>query len=277
MRGHRRAVALLLDPKNTDGQRGHHPRGHDRPRRSTTKLSKATKIPVADFEAAGEGPGRARRARRSGSTARDGKTAADQVDRGLPLPGHLRVRRRSRPPSRSSTMMVTQFLDGHRGHELRRHGAEHAAASRPYEALIVASLAQAEAGNKDDFAKVARVLYNRAYSGRFPCACLEMDSDGQLLAAAARQDGEGVRAPDRRPSSRPERTRTTRTTSPACRRPDQQPGQGGAGGRDGPGRAATGFYFVTIDKKGTTALRARPTPSSRRALQARRAHNGVAD
>ena len=33
----------------------------------------------------------------------------------------------------------------------------------PYEALIVASLAQAEAGNKDDLGKVARVAYNRVY------------------------------------------------------------------------------------------------------------------
>ena len=44
----------------------------------------------------------------------------------------------------------------------------------PYEALIVASLAQAEAGNKVDLGKVARVAYNRVY-GEFPCNCLEMD------------------------------------------------------------------------------------------------------
>jgi UPF0755 protein len=44
----------------------------------------------------------------------------------------------------------------------------------PYEALIVASLAQAEAGNKDDLGKVARVAYNRVF-GEFPCNCLEMD------------------------------------------------------------------------------------------------------
>ena len=45
----------------------------------------------------------------------------------------------------------------------------------PYEALIVASLAQAEAGNAEDLGKVARVAYNRVYSGTFPCSCLEMD------------------------------------------------------------------------------------------------------
>jgi UPF0755 protein len=44
----------------------------------------------------------------------------------------------------------------------------------PYEALIVASLAQVEAGNPVDLGKVARVAYNRLY-GDFPCNCLEMD------------------------------------------------------------------------------------------------------
>ena len=38
----------------------------------------------------------------------------------------------------------------------------------PFEALIVASLAQAEAGNAEDLAKVARVAYNRAYKKKMP-------------------------------------------------------------------------------------------------------------
>ncbi|GAB3982903.1 hypothetical protein GCM10027615_66700 [Plantactinospora veratri] len=52
----------------------------------------------------------------------------------------------------------------------------------PYEALIVASLAQAEAGNADDLGKVARVAYNRIYSEAHYCkngngltGCLEFD------------------------------------------------------------------------------------------------------
>ena len=46
----------------------------------------------------------------------------------------------------------------------------------PYEALIVASIAQAEAGVKEDIPPIARVLYNRAYGGKFPCGCLQLDS-----------------------------------------------------------------------------------------------------
>lgn len=47
----------------------------------------------------------------------------------------------------------------------------------PYQALIVASLAQAEAGNADDLGKVARVAYNRVYkrTPELSCACTEMD------------------------------------------------------------------------------------------------------
>ncbi|MBV1850382.1 endolytic transglycosylase MltG [Catellatospora tritici] len=47
----------------------------------------------------------------------------------------------------------------------------------PYEALIVASLAQAEAGNADDLGKVARVAYNRVYKRTedLTCACFQFD------------------------------------------------------------------------------------------------------
>ena len=45
----------------------------------------------------------------------------------------------------------------------------------PYEALIVASLAQAEAGTPTDLGKVARVAYNRVYSEDFHCNCLQFD------------------------------------------------------------------------------------------------------
>ncbi|WP_143162860.1 endolytic transglycosylase MltG, partial [Couchioplanes caeruleus] len=38
----------------------------------------------------------------------------------------------------------------------------------PYEALIVASLSQAEAGIAEDLPKVARVAYNRAYKRNMP-------------------------------------------------------------------------------------------------------------
>jgi UPF0755 protein len=46
----------------------------------------------------------------------------------------------------------------------------------PYEALIAASIAQVEAMFPEDMPGVARVIYNRAYSGKFACSCLGLDS-----------------------------------------------------------------------------------------------------
>ncbi|MEU8238828.1 endolytic transglycosylase MltG [Actinoplanes missouriensis] len=46
----------------------------------------------------------------------------------------------------------------------------------PYEALVAASIAQVEALLDEDMGPVARVLYNRAYTGNFPCECLQLDS-----------------------------------------------------------------------------------------------------
>jgi UPF0755 protein len=45
----------------------------------------------------------------------------------------------------------------------------------PYEGLIAASIAQVEAVFPEDMGGVARVLYNRAYKG-FDCGCLGLDS-----------------------------------------------------------------------------------------------------
>ena len=46
----------------------------------------------------------------------------------------------------------------------------------PYQVLIAASIAQVEGIFADDQANIARVLYNRAYGGKFPCGCLGLDS-----------------------------------------------------------------------------------------------------
>ncbi|WP_430780210.1 endolytic transglycosylase MltG [Actinoplanes sp. G11-F43] len=46
----------------------------------------------------------------------------------------------------------------------------------PYEALVAASITQVEALLPEDMGPVSRVLYNRAYSGNFPCGCLQLDS-----------------------------------------------------------------------------------------------------
>ena len=57
----RTRVAALLDPKSTDRQRDHHPRGHDRPGRSYDAARQGHQHPGRGLQGGGEGPGGARR------------------------------------------------------------------------------------------------------------------------------------------------------------------------------------------------------------------------
>lgn len=73
------------------------------------------------------------------------------------------------------SMMVDEFLRVTKGLDfVNRAKAERKIS--PYEALITASIAQAEAVDPKDFAKVSRVIYNRVYAGKIGCRCLGIDS-----------------------------------------------------------------------------------------------------
>ncbi|MET8261119.1 endolytic transglycosylase MltG [Micromonospora sp. NPDC005205] len=133
-------------------------------------LSEKTKIPVKDFQAAAKDP--------EGLgvpdwwyTRGDGKKSVKSIE-GFLFPDTYEI-----PPKSTAEsilkLMVNRFLSVTGEMKFADRVQEKRKVS-PYEALIVASLAQAEAGNKDDLGKVARVAYNRAY-GEFPCNCLEMD------------------------------------------------------------------------------------------------------
>ncbi|MFG3641279.1 endolytic transglycosylase MltG [Micromonospora sp. NPDC047762] len=133
-------------------------------------LSEKTKIPVKDFQAAAKDP--------EGLgvpdwwyTRGDGKKSVKSIE-GFLFPDTYEI-----PPKSTAEsilkLMVNRFLSVTGEMKFADRVQEERKVS-PYEALIVASLAQAEAGNKDDLGKVARVAYNRAY-GEFPCNCLEMD------------------------------------------------------------------------------------------------------
>ncbi|MEU8409869.1 endolytic transglycosylase MltG [Micromonospora sp. NPDC048842] len=133
-------------------------------------LSEKTKIPVKDFQAAAKDP--------EGLGVPDwwfkrgdGKKSVKSIE-GFLFPDTYEI-----PPKSTAEsvlkLMVNRFLSVTGEMKFADRVQEERKVS-PYEALIVASLAQAEAGNKDDLGKVARVAYNRAY-GEFDCNCLEMD------------------------------------------------------------------------------------------------------
>ncbi|MER7587426.1 endolytic transglycosylase MltG [Micromonospora sp. NPDC127501] len=133
-------------------------------------LSEKTKIPVKDFQAAAKDP-EALGVPDWWFTRGDGKKSVKSIE-GFLFPDTYEI-----PPKSTAQsilkLMVNRFLSVTVEMKFADRVQEERKVS-PYEALIVASLAQAEAGNKDDLGKVARVAYNRAY-GEFPCNCLEMD------------------------------------------------------------------------------------------------------
>ncbi|MEV4500120.1 endolytic transglycosylase MltG [Micromonospora arborensis] len=134
-------------------------------------LSDKTKIPVKNFQAAAKDP-EALGVPDWWFTRTDGKKSVKSVE-GFLYPDTYEI-----PPKATAEsilkLMVNRFLSVTGEMKFADEVQEKLGGVSPYEALIVASLAQAEAGNADDLGKVARVAYNRAY-GEFPCNCLEMD------------------------------------------------------------------------------------------------------
>ena len=164
------AVNALLDLKNRVVNGVTIPEG--RTAKNVYKLlSEKTKIPVKEFETAAKDP--------IGLGVpdwwfkrSDGKKVKPSIE-GFLYPDTYEI-----PPKATAEsilkLMVENFLTVTGQMEFADRVQKERGGITPYEALVVASLAQAEAGNKDDLGKVARVAYNRVY-GEFPCGCLEMD------------------------------------------------------------------------------------------------------
>lgn len=164
------AVAAMLDLKNRIVNGLTIPEG--RTAKNVYKLlSEKTKIPVKEFETAAKDP-IALGVPDWWFKRTDGKKVKPSVE-GFLFPDTYEI-----PPKATAEsilkLMVENFLTVTGQMEFADRVQKERGGISPYEALIVASLAQAEAGNKDDLGKVARVAYNRVF-GEFDCNCLEMD------------------------------------------------------------------------------------------------------
>jgi UPF0755 protein len=123
----------------------------------------------------------------------------------------------------------------------------------PYEALTVASLAQAEAGNDDDMGKVARVAYNRLYSGDFPCNCLQFDVGINYyyqLTGKRTKPSKDMTAAELNDPKNPYRLHGKPGLTPT---PINNPGEAALKGAMDP-PAGPWLYFVAIDKQGHSAF-----------------------
>ncbi|MDI1462312.1 endolytic transglycosylase MltG [Catellatospora sp. KI3] len=139
-------------------------------------LSKGLDIPVADFVAAAKDP-KALGVPDWWFNRKDGKKSA--LGTKGAIDGFLFPATYEFPPNVTAKsalqIMVQKFLDI----TTKMGFVDTVQAERgisPYEALVAASIAQAESVFEKDMAPVARVLYNRVYTGDFPCNCLQIDS-----------------------------------------------------------------------------------------------------
>ncbi|MGC4807335.1 endolytic transglycosylase MltG [Micromonospora sp. DT233] len=237
------AIVMLLDLKNKVVT------GLTIPEGTTAKgiyklLSKQTKIPVKEFEAAAKDP-KGLGVPDWWLKRTDGKPMKKSVE-GFLFPDTYEI-----PPKATAesilSMMVDNFLTVTGEMKFADRVREERGGISPYEALIVASLAQAEAGNKDDLGKVARVAYNRVYKP-FPCQCLEMDVTVNYYFESIGQ--EGKRSKDMTPAEldNPKNPYNRKLTG-MIPTPINNPGKQALEGAMDPPEGKW-HYFVAIDEEG---------------------------
>ncbi|GAA1618679.1 endolytic transglycosylase MltG [Actinoplanes couchii] len=180
------AVTRLLDPAARAGNGVTINEGWTALRTYET-ISKATGIPVADFEKAAKDPVKLG-VPASWFKRGDGKKVARTVE-GFLFPDTYEF---------TATMTAEQILKTMVQHFLKVSdeldfpgGVTGDRKTSPFEGLIVASLAEAEAGTKEDLGKVARVAYNRLHVTRMP---LQFDTTANywlaLNGGTAKHSGE---------------------------------------------------------------------------------------
>ena len=244
------ALSMLLEPdKNMLVNRATIPEGmvtidiYD-------KLSKATGIPVAEFQEAGKDPV-ALGIDASWFVARDdGREVIKSVE------GFLYPETYSFQPGLTAKQILTEMVGQFVSVATELKFVETVQSTlhiTPYEALIAASIAQAEAVDAVDFAKVAKVLYNRAYGGKFDCSCLGLDSAVNYwlkIQGHAPKASEHLTEAQINDPSNPYNTHNKPGLPGGA---ISNPGKQALQGAMAPVGAANVFYFMTIDKQGTMA------------------------
>jgi UPF0755 protein len=214
------------------------------------KLSDATKIPVAEFEEATKDPV-ALGVPEFWFTRTDGKKSVRSIE-GFLYPDTYEI---DPKPTADKIVraMVNRFLTVAEEINFVKTVEDKRGGISPYEALIVASLAQAEAGNKDDLGKVARVAYNRLYLDSFPTHLLQFDvtlNYGLEKAGKPTKRSKDMTPADFADRSNPYNSHVHPGLTPT---PIDNPGrQALEGAMDPP--AGKWLFFVAIDKQGHSAF-----------------------
>ncbi|MEU7868499.1 endolytic transglycosylase MltG [Dactylosporangium sp. NPDC049140] len=164
------ALTLLLDPRSRLVNKVTLPEGltwQD----TFKKLSEVTKIPYADFENAAKDP-------KALGVGDVWYTRQDKKERDPGIEGFLFPATYDFPPNVDATAIL-KLIVARFNQEVEKISFIDTVQSSlhisPFEALVASSIAQVEGLDKDQ-AGIVRVLYNRVYSGKFQCNCLQVDS-----------------------------------------------------------------------------------------------------
>ena len=241
------AVTLLLDPKSR--VRGGVTIEEGKTARQVyATLAKATKVPEEDFIAAGKDP-LALGVPKSWFEREDGQKQSRSIE-GFLFPDTYEFKE-----GLTAKQMLSEMVKHFLAQDKKLKFSERVPKERkisPYEALIVASLAQAESGNDDDTGKIARVAYNRLY-GDFPCNCLEFDVGinyyYQLTGRPTKPSGKMTREELRDPKN-PYRLHGKPGLTPT---PINNPGLVALQGAMDPPKGDW-LFFVAIEKDGHSAF-----------------------
>lgn len=239
------ALAMLLDPRNRVVEGVTIPEG--RTAKQTYKLlSEGTGIPVEEFEAAAKDP------LKLGVPdwwfkRTDGKKVTRSIE-GFLFPATYEI-----PPNATAEsilkMMVDKFLTVTGEMEFADRVQNERNIS-PYEALTVASLAQAEAGVAEDIGKIARVAYNRLYVKDMPLQFDVTSNYGWELQGKEMKPSKEMTQEELNDASNPYSTHAHKGLPPT---PINSPGKLALEGAMDPPKG-NWLFFVAIDKEGHSAF-----------------------
>jgi UPF0755 protein len=242
------ALGMLLDLKNLFVTKVTLPEGLNY-KQVYDKLSKATKIPVADFEKAGKNP-QGLGVPSLWFKRTDGKKVNTQDIEGFLYPATYAF------PGNADATKILEIIIQHFNSEMEELDFPNTVNNNlhisPYEALVAASIAQAEAVLDKDMGPVARVLYNRVYSKKFPCNCMQLDSTVnyylRITGKGSKSSGQLTAAELNDPSD----PYSTHVHPGMAIGPIGNPGEAALKGAMAPPKNNY-FFFVTVNKQGAMA------------------------
>ncbi|MFC7531253.1 endolytic transglycosylase MltG [Actinoplanes sp. GCM10030250] len=241
------ALVMLLDLKNKNINKVTLPEGltylqvYDR-------LSKASGIPVDEFKKAGKDP------QKLGVPAlwfkRDDDKKVDKTNiEGFLYPATYEL------PKDAAAADILKLLIKNFNTEMTELDFANTARAKlnisPYEALVAASIAQVEALLDEDMGPVARVLYNRAYTGNFPCGCLQLDSTVNYWLRLSGKDAKSSEKLLESELHDPKNPYNYDVKGMAVG-PISNPGDVALRGAMAPAKSKY-YFFVTVDQKGAMA------------------------